>query len=150
MRKLNQGEEWRGKVTYEDVEVELSYPSEVEEAIIKGQYPVSPLSSDCLSTLCLESTEKCRVSLSGPWSLQSCCHPGPLHRRGFEFLLCGCGTVPHRRPYILSWIQRGLSMITFSYDPGRNIIVTRTSRADTGGARNKTYGPAPNNLLALV
>lgn len=41
-------------------------------------------------------------------------------------------------------------MVTFSYDPGRNIIVTRTSGADTGGARNKTYGPAPNNLLALV
>ncbi|XP_052014146.1 interferon-induced GTP-binding protein Mx1 [Apodemus sylvaticus] len=37
LRKLNQGEEWRGKVTYDDIEVELSDPSQVEEAINKGQ-----------------------------------------------------------------------------------------------------------------
>ncbi|XP_034370576.1 interferon-induced GTP-binding protein Mx2 [Arvicanthis niloticus] len=37
LKKLNQGEEWRGKVTYDDIEVELSDPSEVEEAINKGQ-----------------------------------------------------------------------------------------------------------------
>uniref|UniRef100_A0A8C6HLP3 Interferon-induced GTP-binding protein Mx1 n=1 Tax=Mus spicilegus TaxID=10103 RepID=A0A8C6HLP3_MUSSI len=37
LRKLNEGEEWRGKVSYDDIEVELSDPSEVEEAINKGQ-----------------------------------------------------------------------------------------------------------------
>lgn len=37
LKKLNEGEEWRGKVTYDDIEVELSDPSEVEEAINKGQ-----------------------------------------------------------------------------------------------------------------
>ncbi|GAB1300478.1 Interferon-induced GTP-binding protein Mx2 [Apodemus speciosus] len=37
LRKLNQGEEWKGKVTYDDIEVELSDPSQVEEAINKGQ-----------------------------------------------------------------------------------------------------------------
>lgn len=47
LRKLNEGEEWRGKVSYDDIEVELSDPSEVEEAINKGQYSVSPFSSDC-------------------------------------------------------------------------------------------------------
>lgn len=47
LRKLNQGEEWRGKVTYDDIEVELSDPSQVEEAINKGQYLIFPLSPDC-------------------------------------------------------------------------------------------------------
>lgn len=37
LKKLEQGEEWKGKVTYKDVEVELSDPSQVEEAINKGQ-----------------------------------------------------------------------------------------------------------------
>lgn len=37
LKKLNQGEEWKGKVTYDDIEVELSDPSEVEEAINTGQ-----------------------------------------------------------------------------------------------------------------
>lgn len=37
LKKLEQGEEWKGKVTYGDVEVELSDPSQVEEAINKGQ-----------------------------------------------------------------------------------------------------------------
>ncbi|EDL03660.1 mCG4784, isoform CRA_b [Mus musculus] len=37
LRKLKEGEEWRGKVSYDDIEVELSDPSEVEEAINKGQ-----------------------------------------------------------------------------------------------------------------
>ncbi|XP_028608341.1 interferon-induced GTP-binding protein Mx2 [Grammomys surdaster] len=37
LKKLNQGEEWRGKVIYDDIEVELSDPSQVEEAINKGQ-----------------------------------------------------------------------------------------------------------------
>lgn len=37
LKKLNQGEEWKGKVTYDDIEVELSYPSEVEEAINTAQ-----------------------------------------------------------------------------------------------------------------
>lgn len=37
LRKLNQGEEWKGKVSYDDIEVELSDPSQVEEAINKGQ-----------------------------------------------------------------------------------------------------------------
>lgn len=37
LRRLNQGEEWKGKVTYDDIEVELSDPSQVEEAINKGQ-----------------------------------------------------------------------------------------------------------------
>lgn len=37
LKKLNEGEKWRGKVTYDDIEVELSDPSEVEEAINKGQ-----------------------------------------------------------------------------------------------------------------
>ena len=37
LRKLNEGEEWRGKVSYDDIEVELSDPSEVEEAINKDQ-----------------------------------------------------------------------------------------------------------------
>ncbi|KAL1787234.1 interferon-induced GTP-binding protein Mx2 [Sigmodon hispidus] len=37
LKKLNQGEEWSGKVTYDDIEVELSDPSEVEDAINKGQ-----------------------------------------------------------------------------------------------------------------
>lgn len=37
LRKLEPGEEWRGKVTYDDIEVELSDPSQVEEAINKGQ-----------------------------------------------------------------------------------------------------------------
>ncbi|CAO2632559.1 Interferon-induced GTP-binding protein Mx2 [Lemmus lemmus] len=37
LRKLEPGEEWRGKVVYDDIEVELSDPSQVEEAINKGQ-----------------------------------------------------------------------------------------------------------------
>ncbi|XP_038200836.1 interferon-induced GTP-binding protein Mx1 [Arvicola amphibius] len=37
LRKLEPGEEWRGKVIYDDIEVELSDPSQVEEAINKGQ-----------------------------------------------------------------------------------------------------------------
>lgn len=37
LKKLNQGEEWKGKVTYEDTEVELSDPSEVEGAINTAQ-----------------------------------------------------------------------------------------------------------------
>lgn len=57
LKKLNQGEEWKGKVTYDDIEVELSYPSEVEEAINTGQYPVCLLSSDCPLTLYLETEE---------------------------------------------------------------------------------------------
>lgn len=59
MKKLEQGEEWKGKVTYDDIEVELSDPSEVEEAINKGQHTVCLLFSDSLSTLCLESEGKC-------------------------------------------------------------------------------------------
>lgn len=58
LKKLNQGEVWKGKVTYDDIEVELSDPSEVEEAINTGQYPVSLLSSDCLLTPCLDIEEK--------------------------------------------------------------------------------------------
>lgn len=46
-------------------------------------------------------------------------------------------------------------MVTFSYDPGKSTIVTRTSGADrkqnaTEETRNKTYGLVPNNLLSLV
>ncbi|XP_042115517.2 interferon-induced GTP-binding protein Mx2 [Peromyscus maniculatus bairdii] len=37
LKKLEQGEEWTGKVTYNDIELELSDPSEVEDAINKGQ-----------------------------------------------------------------------------------------------------------------
>ncbi|XP_050017989.1 interferon-induced GTP-binding protein Mx1 [Alexandromys fortis] len=37
LRKSEPGEEWRGKVIYDDIEVELSDPSQVEEAINKGQ-----------------------------------------------------------------------------------------------------------------
>lgn len=37
LKKLNQGEEWKGKVNYDDIEVELSDPSEVEEAINTAQ-----------------------------------------------------------------------------------------------------------------
>lgn len=58
LKKLNQGEEWKGKFAFDDIEVELSDPSEVEEAINTGQYPVSLSPSDCLLTLCLETEEK--------------------------------------------------------------------------------------------
>ncbi|KAL6072486.1 hypothetical protein STEG23_030730 [Scotinomys teguina] len=37
LKKLRQGEKWRGKVTYDDIEVELSDSSQVEDAINKGQ-----------------------------------------------------------------------------------------------------------------
>ncbi|XP_040606202.1 interferon-induced GTP-binding protein Mx1 isoform X2 [Mesocricetus auratus] len=37
LRKLEQGEQWKGKVTYEDNELKLSDPSEVEDAINKAQ-----------------------------------------------------------------------------------------------------------------
>nr|XP_042115560.1 interferon-induced GTP-binding protein Mx2-like [Peromyscus maniculatus bairdii] len=37
LKKLEQGKEWRGKVTYDDFEMELSDPSEVEDAINNGQ-----------------------------------------------------------------------------------------------------------------
>ncbi|XP_059132947.1 interferon-induced GTP-binding protein Mx2 [Peromyscus eremicus] len=37
LKKLEQGKEWRGKVTYDDIELELSDPSQVEDAINKGQ-----------------------------------------------------------------------------------------------------------------
>ncbi|XP_051006285.1 interferon-induced GTP-binding protein Mx2-like [Acomys russatus] len=37
LKKLDEGKEWRGKVSYEDIEVELSDPSQVEAAINKGQ-----------------------------------------------------------------------------------------------------------------
>ncbi|KAK7812283.1 hypothetical protein U0070_024437, partial [Myodes glareolus] len=37
LRKLEPGEEWRGKVIYNNMEVELSDPSQVEEAINKAQ-----------------------------------------------------------------------------------------------------------------
>nr|ABB30240.1 cytoplasmic interferon-inducible Mx2 [Sigmodon hispidus] len=37
LKKLDQGEEWSGKVTYNGIEVELSDPSQVEDAINKGQ-----------------------------------------------------------------------------------------------------------------
>ncbi|XP_005370180.2 interferon-induced GTP-binding protein Mx1 [Microtus ochrogaster] len=37
LRKSEPGEKWRGKVTYDEIEVELSDPSQVEEAINKGQ-----------------------------------------------------------------------------------------------------------------
>lgn len=90
------------------------------------------------------------------FSLLSYCHTGGLHRRGFEFIFCDCGTVPHRMPsrriYIVLWIQRVLSMVTFSYDPGSNIIVTKTSgsRQETECHGNKTYGPAPNHLLPIA
>lgn len=42
LRKLEPGEEWRGKVIYDDIEVELSDPSQVEEAINKGRCPIVP------------------------------------------------------------------------------------------------------------
>ncbi|XP_052597302.1 interferon-induced GTP-binding protein Mx2-like [Peromyscus californicus insignis] len=37
LKKLEQEEEWRGKVTYDDIELELSDPSQVEDAINNGQ-----------------------------------------------------------------------------------------------------------------
>ncbi|XP_036059593.1 interferon-induced GTP-binding protein Mx2-like isoform X1 [Onychomys torridus] len=37
LKKLELGEEWRGKVTYDDFEFELSDPSQVEDAINNGQ-----------------------------------------------------------------------------------------------------------------
>ncbi|KAK7812280.1 hypothetical protein U0070_024434 [Myodes glareolus] len=37
LRKLEPGEEWRGKVIYDEIEVELFDPSQVEEAINKAQ-----------------------------------------------------------------------------------------------------------------
>ncbi|EGW06047.1 Interferon-induced GTP-binding protein Mx2 [Cricetulus griseus] len=37
LRKLEQGEQWRGKVSYEDNEVELCDPSEVEDEVNKAQ-----------------------------------------------------------------------------------------------------------------
>ncbi|XP_038201953.1 interferon-induced GTP-binding protein Mx1-like isoform X2 [Arvicola amphibius] len=37
LKQLEEGEKWRGKVTYKDTEVELSDPSQVEEEITKAQ-----------------------------------------------------------------------------------------------------------------
>lgn len=117
LRKSEPGEEWKGKVTYEDFEVELSDPSQVEEAINKGRGLIVPYPLTACQP-CLESEEKCRVILSGPCSnthtkmrpLPTCCHPGPPDRRDSVFLLSGCGTIPPRMPfrgtYFLSWIQR--------------------------------------------
>lgn len=67
LRKLEPGEEWRGKVIYDDIEVELSDPSQVEEAINKGWCPIVPYPLTACQP-CLESEEKCRVILSGPCS----------------------------------------------------------------------------------
>lgn len=38
LKQLGQGEEWRGKVTYKDTEVEVSDPTEVEGEINKGMH----------------------------------------------------------------------------------------------------------------
>lgn len=45
MKKLGQEDEWRGKVSYLDMELELSEASQVEEEINKGECPWS-----CLDT----------------------------------------------------------------------------------------------------
>ncbi|XP_051047919.1 interferon-induced GTP-binding protein Mx2 [Phodopus roborovskii] len=37
LKRLEQGEQWRGKVNYNEIELELSDPSEVEDAINKAQ-----------------------------------------------------------------------------------------------------------------
>uniref|UniRef100_A0A8C8U9U0 Dynamin-type G domain-containing protein n=1 Tax=Peromyscus maniculatus bairdii TaxID=230844 RepID=A0A8C8U9U0_PERMB len=58
LKKLEQGEEWRGKVTYDGIEVELSDPSEVEDAINKGQNFIAGLKleiSDKLISLYVSS-----------------------------------------------------------------------------------------------
>lgn len=44
LRKLRDGDEWKGKVSYQDQEIEMSDASEVEEEIRKGKHPC-PLSS---------------------------------------------------------------------------------------------------------
>ncbi|XP_059133546.1 interferon-induced GTP-binding protein Mx2-like [Peromyscus eremicus] len=58
LKKLEEGEEWRGKVTYDGIEVELSDPSQVEDAINKGQNFIAGLKleiSDKLISLYVSS-----------------------------------------------------------------------------------------------
>lgn len=55
LRKVRDGDEWKGKVSYHDVEVEISDPLEVEKEISKGKHPCA------LSSPIWRSDELCEV-----------------------------------------------------------------------------------------
>lgn len=84
LKQLEEREEWRGKVTYKDTEVELSDPSQVEEEINKGMFmpTFSPLSGQAVDRIPM--TIHTLHSL-GPFHIGSLLALGPMGSRTLPF-----------------------------------------------------------------